>query len=35
MSGEAAVDLDRGLLRVRLKRSPTNKNMQEATHPPK
>jgi len=35
MSGEAAVDLDRGLLRVRLKGSPTNKNMQEATHPPK
>ena len=34
-SGEAAVDLDRGLLRVRLKGSPTNKNMQEATGPPK
>jgi HSP20 family molecular chaperone IbpA len=34
MRGEAAVDLDRGLLRVRLKGSPTNKNMQEATHPP-
>lgn len=31
MEGEAAVDLDRGLLRVRLKGSPTNKNMQEAT----
>jgi HSP20 family molecular chaperone IbpA len=31
MSGDAVVDLDRGLLRVRLKGSPTNKNMQEAT----
>jgi len=31
MRGEAVVDLDRGLLRVRLKGSPTNKNMQEAT----
>ena len=35
MSGEVAVDLDRGLLRVHLKGSPTNKNMQEATLPPK
>jgi HSP20 family molecular chaperone IbpA len=34
-SGEAAVDLDRGLLRVRLKGSPTNNNMQEATQPSK
>jgi HSP20 family molecular chaperone IbpA len=32
MSGEAAVNLERGLLRVRVKNgSPTNKNMQEAT----
>jgi HSP20 family molecular chaperone IbpA len=34
-SGEAAVDLDRGLLRVRLKGSPPDKKMQEATHPSK
>jgi len=35
MSGEAAVTLERGLLRVRLKGSPTNNNMQEATQPSK
>lgn len=35
MSGEAAVNLERGLLRVRLKGSPTNNNMQEATQPSK
>jgi HSP20 family molecular chaperone IbpA len=31
MSGAAAVDLERGLLRVRMTASPANKNMQEAT----
>lgn len=35
MSGEAAVTLDRGLLRVNLKGLSTNKNMQEATQPSK
>jgi HSP20 family protein len=35
VGGEAVVDLDQGLLRVRLKGLPTNKNMQEATHPSK
>jgi hypothetical protein len=35
MSGEAAVTLDRGLLRVSLKGLSTNKKMQEATQPSK
>jgi HSP20 family protein len=34
-SGEPAVHLDRGVLRVRLKGSPMNKKMQEATDPSK